>query len=47
MFGETYPNPVRVVSVGKPVDQMLAQPKNVEYQQYSVEFCGGTYVERY
>ena len=44
MFGEVYPDPVRIVSVGKPVEQLLADPKNAESQQYSIEFCGGTFV---
>ena len=45
VFGETYPNPVRVVSIGMDVDKMLAEPKKTEWRQYSVEFCGGTHVE--
>ncbi|KZZ93777.1 alanyl-tRNA synthetase [Moelleriella libera RCEF 2490] len=45
VFGETYPDPVRVVSVGMDVDTMLKEPKKQEWRQYSVEFCGGTHVE--
>ncbi|PHH78925.1 hypothetical protein CDD82_2753 [Ophiocordyceps australis] len=45
VFGETYPNPVRVVSIGKEVDEMLKDPKRAEWRRYSVEFCGGTHVE--
>ncbi len=44
MFGEHYPDPVRVISVGKPVDTLLADPKAPDNSNYSVEFCGGTYV---
>lgn len=45
VFGETYPDPVRVVSVGVPVDDLLANVKNPAWRDVSVEFCGGTHVE--
>jgi alanyl-tRNA synthetase len=44
VFGETYPDPVRVVSVGIPVDDILKNVKDERWGKISLEFCGGTHV---
>jgi len=46
MFDETYPDPVRVVSIGVPVDDLIANPTGPKALQTSVEFCGGTHLHR-
>lgn len=44
VFDETYPDPVRVVSVGVPVEELLANPESGKGLETSVEYCGGTHL---
>jgi alanyl-tRNA synthetase len=45
VFGEKYPDPVRVIAVTpSTVTEILSNPQDAMWNDYSVEFCGGTHL---
>ncbi|CDZ98125.1 alanine-trna ligase [Phaffia rhodozyma] len=46
VFGEAYPDPVRVVTLEYSVEEISKDVENPKWRQTSVEFCGGTHVKK-
>lgn len=46
VFGEAYPDPVRLVVLGYDVDDIAKDLENLRWQSTSIEFCGGTHVAK-
>jgi alanyl-tRNA synthetase len=44
VFGEKYPDPVRVITFGNNIDDMVKDPESDKWLDGSLELCGGTHV---
>lgn len=42
VFGESYPDPVRVVTLDHDVNDIVKDIENPKWRKTSIEFCGGT-----
>lgn len=46
VFDEVYPDPVRVISFGVPIEDLEKNPAGEAGVETSVEFCGGTHLQQ-